>query len=110
MPSLSNPPLSSSEVLKQHASIATEQLKAIANINRLMILCVLSEKELSVTEMNAQVDLSQSALSQHLAKLREYKIVQTRRESQNIYYSIKEGIAKELIQLLHRFYCSAPSK
>lgn len=93
------------EDLRQHADQATKQLKALANINRLMILCILSEGELSVTQLNERVDLSQSALSQHLAKLRSDQLVTTRRESQTIYYSISSGIAEKIIQVLHSHYC-----
>lgn len=88
-----------------HADEATRQLKALSNVNRLMILCILCEKELSVTELNELVDISQSALSQHLARLRDDKIVQTRRQSQTIYYSIADGVAKEIIHVLYNHYC-----
>ncbi len=94
------------KAIHTHAESATRQLKALANVKRLMILCILCEGELSVTELNEQVDLSQSALSQHLAKLREDKIVTTRRESQTIYYSIPQGVAKSIIQVLHEHYCA----
>ncbi|MBV1909483.1 MAG: metalloregulator ArsR/SmtB family transcription factor [Kangiellaceae bacterium] len=90
----------------QHADRATRQLKALANVNRLMILCILCEGELSVSELNEQINISQSALSQHLAKLRDDKIVITRRQSQTIYYSISDGVAKEIIQVLHSHYCA----
>ncbi len=89
----------------EHAKIATKQLKALANVNRLTILCVLCKGELSVSELNELVDISQSALSQHLAKLREDKIVTSRRSSQTIYYSISDGVAKDIIQVLHHYYC-----
>lgn len=91
--------------LRYHADIATKQLKALANVNRLMILCILSEGEYSVGELNSLIDLSQSALSQHLAKLRADELVVTRRESQTIYYSLSEGVAKNIIELLNRYYC-----
>ncbi len=71
-----------------------------------MILCMLSEGELSVTELNEMIDLSQSALSQHLAKLRADNLVTTRRESQTIYYAIVEGAAKNIINALHEHYCA----
>ena len=94
------------EDLRQHADSATKQLKALANVNRLMILCILSEGELSVSQLNEMIDLSQSALSQHLAKLRADELVSTRRESQTIYYSLTEGVAKNIINTLHDFYCA----
>jgi len=94
------------EDLRQHADTATKQLKALANVNRLMILCILSEGELSVSQLNEMIDLSQSALSQHLAKLRADELVTTRRESQTIYYSLAEGVAKSIINTLHEYYCA----
>lgn len=96
----------SPEDLRLHADSATRQLKALANVNRLMILCILSEKEMSVSELNQKIDLSQSALSQHLAKLRADDLVVTRRQSQTIYYSLKSGIARNIINTLHDYYCA----
>ncbi len=93
------------DAIREHADAATRQLKALSNVNRLMILCILCEGELSVTELNDRIDISQSALSQHLAKLRDDEIVKTRRESQTIYYSISNGVAKDIIQVLHDHYC-----
>lgn len=96
----------SAKDLREHADSATRQLKALANVNRLMILCILAEGELSVSDLNAKIDLSQSALSQHLAKLRADELVVTRRESQTIYYSLKSGVAKNIISTLHDYYCA----
>ena len=70
-----------------------------------MILCMLSEKERSVGELNEVVPLSQSALSQQLARLRDQGLVSTRRESQTIYYSLVDGPANKVIHLLHDLYC-----
>jgi len=91
--------------MREHAGDAAQMLKALANENRLMLLCTLSEGELSVGQLNEQVDLSQSALSQHLAVLRRDGLVATRRESQTIYYSLAEGPAGKIIKLLHDTYC-----
>lgn len=91
--------------MKQHAAEATQVLKALANQNRLMILCTLSEGEQSVGELNDRIALSQSALSQHLAVLRRDGLVSTRRESQTIYYELIEGPAAKVIELLHDMYC-----
>lgn len=79
---------------------ATALLKALANDNRLRILCLLDASELSVTELNQRLALSQSALSQHLAILRREGLVTTRRASQTIYYSLQGEQAKELIGTL----------
>jgi DNA-binding transcriptional ArsR family regulator len=92
--------------LKESAKTASVMLKAIANENRLLILCSLHTKELSVTDLNEQVDLSQSALSQHLAVLRNDGLVKTRRESQTIYYSLSDERAYKVIKTLHELYCS----
>jgi ArsR family transcriptional regulator, virulence genes transcriptional regulator len=91
--------------MAEHAGEAAQLLKALANEYRLMILCALAEGELSVGALNARVPLSQSALSQHLAVLREDGLVATRREAQTIYYQATEGPALEVIRVLHELYC-----
>lgn len=93
--------------MRRHASDAARLLRALANEKRLMLLCLLVEGERSVGELNARVDLSQSALSQHLAVLREDGLVTTRREAQTIYYSVADGPAHQVIQTLHAIYCGA---
>jgi DNA-binding transcriptional ArsR family regulator len=93
------------DALEQHASDASRLLKALSNESRLLILCLLSQGELSVSEINQRVNLSQSALSQHLAVLRNDGLVETRRESQTIYYSLKPGPAARIIDTLHGIYC-----
>lgn len=92
------------DMLRQSSQAATF-LKALSNENRLMILCHLLDKELSVTALNEKLPLSQSALSQHLAVLRKDDLVKTRRESQTIYYSLGDSRVKELIQTLHTLFC-----
>jgi DNA-binding transcriptional ArsR family regulator len=91
--------------LKIHAGQATRLLKALANESRLMILCNLAAGEMTVGQLNTQVDLSQSALSQHLALLRRDGLVQTRRQAQTIFYSLTEGPAQQVIGVLHDIYC-----
>lgn len=81
-------------------------LKALANEKRLQILCLLMERELSVTQVNRQLALSQSALSQHLAILRRDGLVQTRRESQTIYYSLSSESAKAVLSALAHHYAA----
>ena len=95
------------ETMRAHAADAARLLKALGNEKRLMLLCLLVEGERSVGELNARLDLSQSALSQHLAVLREDKLVTTRREAQTIYYSLAEGPAQRIIDTLHGIYCAA---
>ncbi|SDL01583.1 transcriptional regulator, ArsR family [Modicisalibacter muralis] len=83
---------------------ATNLLKAMANENRLRILCLLDEGELSVSELNAKLALSQSALSQHLAILRREGLVATRRSSQTIYYSLQGDEARTVVDTLAKLY------
>ena len=94
------------EELQAHASQAAQLLKALANENRLMILCSLTQGELSVSELNSKLTLSQSALSQHLAWLRRESLVETRRDAQTIYYSLQGTKAKEVIMVLQSIYCA----
>ncbi|MCO4799027.1 MAG: winged helix-turn-helix transcriptional regulator [Colwelliaceae bacterium] len=91
--------------LRSNAGEAAELLKAMSNENRLLILCHLGEEELSVTELNSFIDLSQSSLSQHLARLRNDGLVKTRRESQTIYYSIANPSVVSLIGFLQQEFC-----
>jgi len=91
--------------LSKNAEEIALLLKQLANKNRLMILCCLAEQELSVGELNDQISLSQSALSQHLAKLRDNQLVSTRRESQTIYYRVDNPKLQLLLKVLHDNYC-----
>ena len=91
--------------MRPHAAKAAEFLKALANEQRLIILCHLTQGPLSVGELNERVPLSQSALSQHLAVLRECGIVHTERESQSISYSLPAGIVTHLMSVLHAEFC-----
>lgn len=91
--------------MRKNASQAVRLLKTLANESRLMIMCVLAEGEYSVSALNERIHLSQSALSQHLAVLREQGLVRTRRESQTIYYSLADSDAIPLIHKLHDIYC-----
>ena len=91
--------------LRQNAERAEKLLKALANRYRLMTLCELSKGELSVTALNQRLPLSQSSLSQHLARLREDELVATRRDAQTIYYRIADANVERVIGLLWELYC-----
>ena len=95
------------EQMSAHAGNAAGLMKALGNESRLMILCMLADGERSVGELNEIIPLSQSALSQQLARLRTQGLVKTRRESQTIHYSLAEGPADQVIRLLHDIYCGA---
>ena len=95
--------------LTSHSEDVAELLKAMANSHRLLILCELITVSGPFLRLKAVVPLSQSALSQHLAKLREYGVVSTRRESQSIYYSLADPRVASLIGTLYELFCT-PTK
>ena len=107
-PAANEPAAPSMEQMRKHAPDAAGLMKALGNESRLMILCSLTEGEMSVGELNDVIPLSQSALSQQLARLRTQGLVETRRESQTIYYSLAKGPAEQVIHLLHDIYCAVP--
>lgn len=90
--------------LLRHSADASAILAAMANERRLRILCLLIEAEHSVGALADKVELSQSALSQHLAKLRALNIVATRRHGQTIYYSFSCPNAREILDMLDGLY------
>ena len=94
-----------SEFLRQ-AGEASRLLRIMANEGRLLVLCYLAEEgELSAGELTERVGISQSALSQHLAKLREERLVTTRKEAQSVYYRIGDPKAERILALLHEIFC-----
>lgn len=80
-------------------------LRALSHEARLMVLCQLADGERSAGSLQAQSGLSQSALSQHLARLREDRLVATRRASQTIFYRLAEPKAQRIIETLAELYC-----
>lgn len=97
------------ELMRAHAGEAARMLKALANEQRLHILCNLLDGPLSVGELHQRLELSQSALSQHLALLRELGLVDTRREAQSIHYSLPDGPVVRVLALLQDIYCPRDS-
>lgn len=88
-----------------NASVAASLLKAMSNPHRLMILCRLGAGEASVGELQVDSGLSQSALSQHLAVLRQRALVDTRRDAQTIYYRLSDPAVRQVIETLMKIYC-----
>ncbi|MDD1794128.1 metalloregulator ArsR/SmtB family transcription factor [Enterovibrio makurazakiensis] len=84
---------------------AVKLLKAMANERRLFILCYLLEGEMSVGTLSDKLELSQSALSQHLAWLRRDGLVATRKEAQTVYYSLKSVEVQTIMMTLHELFC-----
>lgn len=91
--------------MEQNVHSASLLLKALSNECRLLILCNLLDGEKSVSELNLRIDLSQSALSQHLARLRRDQLVKVRKQAQAVYYRVASDEAEQVIGLMHRLYC-----
>lgn len=87
------------------AEKACTLMKTLGHKDRLMVLCHLASGEKSVGELAALLDISQSPLSQHLARMRRETLVTTRREAQTIYYSIASEEAARVVELMHELYC-----
>jgi DNA-binding transcriptional ArsR family regulator len=91
--------------LQESAADAADFLKALANESRLLILCNLAEGEKSVGELQELIDLSQSALSQHLAVLRRDGLVQTRKSAQTVYYCLASDATQAIMGTLYEYFC-----
>ncbi len=92
------------ERFNEQAQAATDMLKAMSNESRLLILCQLVHGEKTVGELETVIGLSQSALSQHLAVLRQSDLVKTRRNAQSIYYSLAGPEPQALIKALYDLF------
>ncbi|MEM7044946.1 MAG: metalloregulator ArsR/SmtB family transcription factor [Pseudomonadota bacterium] len=92
--------------LEEQVCDAADFLKALANPNRLMILCFLRDGEYSVSELEEKLELRQPTLSQQLARLREDDLVDTRRDGKQIYYSLSNDKVRRTIALLDDMFCS----
>lgn len=94
------------EVLEARAGAVADTLKALANARRLMVLCKLVEHgETTVGDLAREVGLSQSALSQHLAKMRDEGLIAFRRESQTLWYRIADARVETLLATLYQLFC-----
>ncbi len=96
--------------LHENAREAAEFLKTLGNEWRLMILCSLGSAEKSVSTLEGELGIKQSALSQHLARLRRDGLVKTRRESQTIYYSLADPEIMKVISVLQEVFCPPEPK
>jgi DNA-binding transcriptional ArsR family regulator len=92
--------------LEAHADSVAELLKALGNTRRLMVMCKLLEhREMNVGTLAEELGISQSALSQHLAKMRAEGLVAFRRESQTLWYRIADPRCERLLAVLYDLYC-----
>ncbi|MBT4160291.1 MAG: winged helix-turn-helix transcriptional regulator [Gammaproteobacteria bacterium] len=93
------------ETMQASAQRASDMMKLLGHPHRLMILCELKMGEKSVGELSKSVGIAQSPLSQHLARMRYEDVVESRRDAQTVYYSLKEGEASQLIQAMYEIFC-----
>lgn len=98
-------PVINPEQLRGAAARAVAVLKVLANQDRLLLLCQLSQGELCVSDLETQLGIAQPTLSQQLAVLRNEALVSTRREGKNIHYRIADASVLEIVAVLHRLYC-----
>ena len=92
--------------MEENADRASQLLTAMANPKRLLILCNLLDQELNVGQLSERVDLGQSPLSQHLSKLRAWGLVKTRREAQQVNYSLASDEVRRVLMTLYDIYCA----
>ncbi|MBQ4856275.1 winged helix-turn-helix transcriptional regulator [Rhodanobacter sp. B2A1Ga4] len=93
--------------MQSRAEEASQLLKTLGNAQRLRVLCLLLDGEMSVGQINEQLpELSQSALSQHLGRLRDEHLVSTRREAQTVWYTLPPGPVQAIIATLYGIYCA----
>lgn len=93
------------QVLRGAAGTAVAALKVLANEDRLLLLCQLSQGEMCVSDLEEALDIHQPTLSQQLGVLRNEGVVSTRREGKNIFYSVADPSMLEILALLYRLYC-----
>jgi len=93
------------EALRGAAGQAVGVLKLLANPERLLLLCQLSQGEMCVSDLEQALDIHQPTLSQQLGVLRGDGVVQTRREGKNIFYSVADPAVLQILALLYRLYC-----
>lgn len=96
-------------VMEEKAGLVAETLSAMANPNRLLILCHLAEREKTVGELVEAISLAQSAVSQHLARMRALRLVKARRAGKQVYYVLASDAVASIMKTLYRVYCAAPS-
>jgi len=94
------------DALRRGADRAVASLKLLANEDRLLLLCQLSQAEMCVGEMEERLGIRQPTLSQQLAVLRSQDVVSTRRDGKNIYYRIADPALIEILSVLYRLYCT----
>ncbi|KPA20145.1 Biofilm growth-associated repressor [Shimia sp. SK013] len=103
-------PIAPPSEMAQNAEAAAAYLKTLAHEGRLMILCHLGSGEKSVGELEEILDLRQAAVSQMLARLRDERLVSTRRDGKTVYYTLADDNTSQVISLLYNLFCSPQTK
>jgi DNA-binding transcriptional ArsR family regulator len=96
--------------MHEAAAAAARLMKALANPDRLMLLCQLSQGEMTVSELESALGILQPTLSQQLAVLRDEELVETRREGKYIFYSVRSGTALAVLNVLYEQFCGKGKK
>ena len=96
--------------INESAKLASDFLKTLANQNRLVILCALVDGEKNVTQLEEILNVRQPTLSQQLARLRADKMVETRRESKQVYYKLSNYDAELILELIFELFCTGGSE
>ncbi len=91
--------------MEEAAGRASQMMKTLGHPGRLMILCNLAEGERSVGDLAEELEMSQSSLSQHFARMRGEGLVKARRQSQTVYYCLANGEVKQVIESLYQIFC-----
>jgi len=107
-PSTDGPARVDTSDLRKHALVASEFLKTLSNVSRLVMLCQLAEGEKSVSELAVLLDERQPTVSQQLARLRSERLVQPRRDGQQVFYSLASEEVRSIILALHAIFCAKP--
>ncbi|HZG18832.1 MAG TPA: metalloregulator ArsR/SmtB family transcription factor [Herbaspirillum sp.] len=93
------------EQMRRAAGEAVSALKALANEDRLLLMCQLSQREMCVSELEEALDIRQPTLSQQLGVLRSEGVVTTRRDGKRVYYRVADARLLQMLELMYRLYC-----
>ena len=107
---MTSPALIQADPMRRAAGQAVAALKVLANEDRLLLLCQLSQGERCVSELEALLDIRQPTLSQQLGVLRSEGLVTTRREGKHIHYSVSEPRVVDLLQFMYAIFCQPASR
>ncbi|BEV15728.1 metalloregulator ArsR/SmtB family transcription factor [Herbaspirillum sp. DW155] len=102
---MTNPAPLQAEQMRQAAGQAVAALKVLANEDRLLLMCQLSQAEMCVSELEQALDIRQPTLSQQLGVLRNEGVVSTRREGKRVYYRVADPRLLEMLGLMYQLYC-----